>query len=405
MTPAPKRVVVVGASLAGLNAIEAARQVGYDRELVLIGDEAHPPYDRPPLSKAMLAPGNEPAIPHLPNAAELESELEVELRLGRPATGLDVGRKVVSVGEDEVPYDAVVIATGVRPRTLPGTEHLAGVHTLRNYDDALAVRRAMDESERVVVIGAGFIGSEIASAARKRGLSVTIIEALPTPLARVVGEDAGAALTRLHRAHGTVVECGAGVEAVEGETAVTGVRLTDGRVFPADLVVVGIGAVPAVEWLAGSGLTLNHGVVCGQTLAAGPEGVWAAGDVARWFNPATGALMRVEHWSNAIDQGICAMENALAPDRAATFSRHPYFWSDWYDSKIQFAGVARGVPTLVAGSWEDDSFVALYGEGDEFRGALTLNRRSELHDLRKLLERQAPMAEALELAEKRRSAR
>jgi NADPH-dependent 2,4-dienoyl-CoA reductase/sulfur reductase-like enzyme len=403
-TSKPERVVVVGASIAGLNAIEAARRSGFTGTLTLVGDEVHLPYDRPPLSKALLDAGDEPKLPHFPSAFTLSSDLDVDVRLGQRATSVDSVRKVLVVGDDEIPYDALIIATGVRPRIFPNTNHLAGVYTLRNLDDAIAVRRAMDGGARVVVIGAGFIGSEVAAAARKRGLDVTILEALPTPLARIVGEAAGAALTELHRAHGTKVECGVTIESIEGETSVTGVRLADGRVFPADLLIVGIGAVPATEWLEGSGLTIENGIVCDQTLFTGVEGIWAAGDAARWLDPAVGALTRIEHWTNAIDQGTRAMENAIDPGSALPYSATPYFWSDWYESKIQFAGVARGEPTIVAGSWDAGSFTALYSDGDRFTGVLTLDRRADVMKFRALLERGATTVQALELADSRREA-
>jgi NADPH-dependent 2,4-dienoyl-CoA reductase/sulfur reductase-like enzyme len=400
----PERIVVVGASITGLNALEAARRAGFTGSLTLIGDEVHLPYDRPPLSKAWLDKGDEQKPPHFPSAHALASELGVDVRLGQRATGIDPIRKVVAVGTDEVPYDALVIATGVGPRTFPGTEHLSGVHTLRNLDDAIAVRRAMDAGARVVVIGAGFIGSEVAAAARRRGLDVTILEALPTPLARIVGEAAGSALTELHRKHGTVVECGVTIDSIEGDTSVSGVRLSDGRVFPADLLIVGIGTIPAADWLDGSGVVVDNGIVCDETLFTGVDGIWAAGDIARWFDPRLGALTRIEHWTNAIDQGIRAMENAIDPDAAVEYSTIPYFWSDWYESKIQFAGVAKGEPTLVAGSWGGPSFTALYSNGHDFTGVLTLDRRSDVMKFRALLDRGATLDEALALAASRRDA-
>jgi len=400
----PQRVVVVGASIAGLNAVEAARRGGFTGSLTLVGDERHLPYDRPPLSKALLDEGDEPLPPHFPSAFTLASDLDVDVRLGKRASAIDADRKLLIVGGDEIGYDALIIATGVKPRIFPKTEHLSGVYTLRTLDDAMAVRRAMDAGARVVVIGAGFIGSEVAAAARKRGLDVTILEALPTPLARIVGEAAGTALTELHRAHGTRVECGVTIASIEGDTAVTGVRLADGRLFPADLLIVGIGAVPATDWLEGSGLTLENGIVCDETLFTGVEGIWAAGDAARWLDPAVGALTRIEHWTNAIDQGIRAMENAIDPEAALPYSATPYFWSDWYESKIQFAGVARGEPAIVAGSWDGPSFTALYSDGDRFTGVLTLDRRADIMKFRALLQRGASMTQAMELAESRREA-
>jgi NADPH-dependent 2,4-dienoyl-CoA reductase/sulfur reductase-like enzyme len=243
-----EHLVVVGASLAGIRAVESARRAGHTGRITLVGAERHLPYDRPPLSKAFLDDtGEEPADPRYRTEEHLRDELGVELRLGSPATSLDTGATLVGIGDgSEVSYDALVVATGGAARMLPGTEHLTGVHALRTWDDALAVRSALDAGARTVVIGAGFIGSEVASSARKRGLSATIVETLPVPLVRSVGEDMGTACADLHREHGTDLRCGETVDGLESSAdgAVTGVRLGSGEVVPADLVVVGIGVSP-----------------------------------------------------------------------------------------------------------------------------------------------------------------
>ncbi|MFK4040105.1 NAD(P)/FAD-dependent oxidoreductase [Nonomuraea wenchangensis] len=397
-----RRLVVVGASLAGLRAVEAARKSGFDGSVVLIGAEPHLPYDRPPLSKAFL---DGAGLPAFRTEEVLRDELGVRLALGAPATALDTVARVVTAGEREFGYDALVIATGAAARTLPGAGGLTGVHTLRTRDDALAVRSALDDGARTVVVGAGFIGSEVASAARKRGLDVTIVEALPTPLVRAVGETMGRACGALHARNGTDLRCGTGVAAVEGDGRVERVRLTDGTVLPADLVVAGIGAVPATGWLAGAGLSLDDGVVCDETLFTGAPGVYAAGDVARWHNPAFGRHMRLEHWTSAAEQGATAARNALDPANAKPYSTVPYFWSDWYDSRIQFVGVpATEEVRVVDGDPGGDRFVALYREGDRLAGALTLNGQTQIMKYRALIMRGASWADGLEFADRRRAA-
>jgi NADPH-dependent 2,4-dienoyl-CoA reductase/sulfur reductase-like enzyme len=263
----------------------------------------------------------------------------------------------------------------------------------------------MDSGSRVVVIGAGFIGSEVAASARKRGLPVTIVEALPTPLVRAIGAELGAAIAQLHSKHGTDLRCGVGVDRMLGETSVTGVRLTDGTELPADLVVVGVGADPATSWLHGSGLTLDNGVVCDEYLCAAP-GVYGAGDVARWHNPLFGQLQRLEHWTSAAGQGAAAARNALDAENAKPYSTVPYFWSDWYDSKIQFVGVADADETRVVDGdiATDRRWVALYRRGERVVGALTVNGQADIMKYRKLISEGAHWHAGLELAQQRSSA-
>jgi NADPH-dependent 2,4-dienoyl-CoA reductase/sulfur reductase-like enzyme len=394
-------LVVVGASLAGLRAVEAARRAGFDGDITLVGAEEHLPYDRPPLSKAFLDEGDAVA-PHYRGEDELTSGLGVKLLLGAPATGLDIARRVVHVGDRDLPYDGLVIATGARARQLPGAQALAGVHVLRTLDDARAVRRALDAGARTVVIGAGFIGSEVASAARKRGLPVTIIEAQPTPLTRSVGPAMGAALARLHIANGTALRLGVSVAGLEGGDRVRRVRLADGSAIDADLVVVGVGAAPSTEWLAGSGLRLDDGVVCDQTLSAGPAGVYAVGDVARWHNPLFERSMRLEHWTSAAEQGGAAGRAAAVAGAAAPYETVPYFWSDWYDTRIQFVGVPDAEEVeVVLGDLDAGQFVALYRDGDRVVGALAVNRPRDIMKFRALIGRRASWEEARAFAAQR----
>jgi NADPH-dependent 2,4-dienoyl-CoA reductase/sulfur reductase-like enzyme len=401
-----EHLVVVGASLAGIRAVESARRAGHTGRITLVGAERHLPYDRPPLSKAFLDDTDEePADPRYRTEEHLRDELGVELRLGSPATSLDTGATLVGIGDgSEVSYDALVVATGGAARMLPGTEHLTGVHALRTWDDALAVRSALDAGARTVVIGAGFIGSEVASSARKRGLSATIVETLPVPLVRSVGEDMGTACADLHREHGTDLRCGETVDGLESSAdgAVTGVRLGSGEVVPADLVVVGIGVSPCTEWLAGSGVELHErdrGVVADATLRAA-DGVYAAGDVVHFPNHLfDGEVMRLEHWTTAAEQGALAAKNALDPANATELGTVPYFWSDWYSSRIQFVGrPAADEIRVVSSELGDDRFLALYRRGDRLVGTITIDRPTQIMKYKRLISKRASWAEALEFA-------
>jgi NADPH-dependent 2,4-dienoyl-CoA reductase/sulfur reductase-like enzyme len=302
-----------------------------------------------------------------------------------------------------VAYTALVIATGATPRTIPGTDHLSGVHVLRTLDDAHAIRAALDAGARTVVVGAGFIGSEIAASARARGVEVTVVEAMATPLARPVGEQMGQVLASLHERHGTTLRVGVGVEGLEGTDRVTGVRLADGSTIDADLVVVGIGVTPNTAWLAGSGLTIDNGVECDERLWTGAEGVYAAGDLASWHNPTFDARMRLEHWTIAAEQGGHAGRNAADPSTATAYETVPYFWSDWYGRRIQFVGVAAGADEIetVFGDLAGDSFITLYRRGDRLVGALALEQKSQVMKYRALLARGASWDEALEFARER----
>lgn len=404
-----EHLVVVGASLAGLRAVEAARKAGFEGAITLIGAERHLPYDRPPLSKDFLGvteTGAEAEVPFFRTDDVFAEELRVELLLGSPATSLDVDRKIVGVGDREVPYDALVIATGSKLRTLPDTDHLDGVHGLRTLDDSLAIRAALDAGARTVVIGAGFIGSEVAASAQKRGVPVTVVEALPTPLVRATGTEMGAAIASLHERNGTTLLCGTGVKAVEGGDRVERVVLSDGRILDADLVVVGIGVSPNTDWLEGSGLTLDNGVVCDETLWTGVPGVYAAGDVANWMNPMFGVRQRMENWTAAAEQGAAAARNAIDPANAKPYETVPYFWSDWYGSRIQFVGVPDcDEVLLVDGDVDsDERWTALYRHGDRLVGALTVNGQTVIMKYRRMIAQKASWAQALEFAEKRKAA-
>jgi NADPH-dependent 2,4-dienoyl-CoA reductase/sulfur reductase-like enzyme len=288
-----------------------------------------------------------------------------------------------------ISYDALVIATGARARALPGT------HILRTVEDARAVRAALDQGARTVVIGAGFIGSEVAAAARKRGLPVTLVEALPTPLVRAIGEEMGAAVSQLHRKNGAELRCGVSVTEVTGDGRV---QLSDGTVLDADLVISGIGAVPETDWLSSSSLELDDGAMCDTTLYAGAPGVYCAGDVARWHSSLFERSVRVEHWTGAAEQGALAARNALDPASARPYEGVPYFWSDCYDSKIQFVGIADYEEVrVVSGDVDGGRFTAFYRAGDRLVGALTMNNPAQSAKSQALIARRTGWRDAFDL--------
>ena len=393
-----RRVVVVGASLAGLSAVEALRGEGYDGELIAVGAELALPYDRPPLSKQVLQGAWEPEQADLRDPSAYAA-LSVEWRLGRRAVSLDLDAQVVHLdGGELVPFDGLVIATGATPRRLPGTPALAGIHVLRTRDDCLAIRKELEGGPRVCVVGGGFIGAEVAASCRARGLDVTVLEALPAPLSRAIGLEMGAACASLHRDHGVDLRCNVAVEGFDGSGRIERVRLADGRTVDADVVVVGIGVVPETRWLQSSRVPLNNGVVCDETCATPVPGVVAAGDIAWWPNRLFGEYMRLEHWSNAVEQGAAAAKRLLfGPDRAEPFTPVPYFWSDQYDTKIQLIGLASGDDDVqvVHGSVEERRFVALFGRRGRLVGALAFNRPRQVMGYRKLITEGIPWEDAL----------
>ena len=386
----------MGASLAALRAAQTLRDEGFRGAMTLIGAEAHLPYDRPPLSKELLAGAMAAEEVYLP-----VEDLDAEFRLGTRATGLDLEQRTVALDSgDVVPFDALVIATGARPRTLPGLPDLDGVFVLRTVDDCLALRERLTGSPRVAVVGAGFIGSEVAATCHGRGLDVTVIEALPVPMVRGVGEAVGRRCARLHTDHGVAVRLGVGVTGLTGDTGgtedkVTGVMLADGTTVAADVVVIGVGVSPTTEWLAGSGLDIADGVLCDERCrvsAAGRAvpGVVAAGDVARWANPLFEEVMRVEHWTNATEQGRAAALTLVHGDDAPVFDPVPYFWSDQYETKIQFVGRTGPDIQVVDGDLADDRFVVAYGSQGRLVGAVAFGRPARLMKLRNQIADRAP---------------
>ncbi|MER6790217.1 FAD-dependent oxidoreductase [Streptomyces sp. NPDC000658] len=370
-----RTVAVVGASLAGLSAARSLRKQGYDGRLVLVGDEVHRPYDRPPLSKEFLAG----ALGEADLALESDDEdLRAQWMLGVRAVGLDRAERAIALTDGRrIRADGIVVATGAAARTLPGAEGLAGVHTLRTLDDARALRDELARGGRLVVIGGGFIGAEVASTAHALGLDVTVVEAAPTPLAGPLGRAMGAVVSGLHTDHGVRLLCGVGVKGLSGENRVDAVLLEDGRSVPADLVVVGVGASPCVEWLRGSGVALDDGVKCGADGRTSLAGVVAVGDCANWYDPRVGAHRRVEHWTGARERPDAAVATLLAAGAVEpALPRPPYFWSDQYGVKIQFAGHAAGADsvTIEEGSEDDRDVLAVYRRAGHAVAVLGMNQ-------------------------------
>ena len=399
--PHPERIAIVGASLGGLRTAQGLRGRGkFEGSITLIGAEPHYPYDRPPLSKQLLA-GQWGPEQTLLDAPDTVDKLGLDLRLGVRAEGLNLEAREVALSDGgSVAFDALVIATGATPRTLPNTPDLAGIYTLRTIDDSMRIRAELAKEPRVAVVGAGFIGAEVASVARSAGLEVTLIEALPAPLANAVGAEVGEACANLHRQRGVDVRCGALVAGFEGDERVERVVLADGSTVEADLVVVGIGVAPETGWLEGSGLELRDGIVCDATLAAAP-GVYAIGDVCRWYNPIYEEEMRVEHWTNVIHQSRQVARNLLAePGEARPFASVPYVWSDQYDASIQSLGHMRPDDPfeVLHGSLESLEFVAGYRRDGIIVGGLTFNMPQQLSSYRPLIEQRTPWAAVLEHA-------
>jgi NADPH-dependent 2,4-dienoyl-CoA reductase/sulfur reductase-like enzyme len=395
-----RRVVVVGASVAGVNAAQALREAGFQGEVVLVGEEPHQPYDRPPLSKEALH--GELDLGRLGlRGPDWYDQHGVELRLGAAAAGLDVGgRRVLLADGADLPYDGLVLATGAAPRRLPGTGAVPGVHVLRRVEDCLALRRAMLSGRRIVVVGAGFIGLEVAATAVELGLDVTVVEVAPVPLARALGDEVGAWFARLHRDHGVHLRVGVDVRGVDGVDGADGragryrVRLGDGGALAADVVVAGIGVVPAVGWLRGSGVDVGDGVLCDAYCRTSAPGVVAAGDVARWYNALFDEQMRVEHWTNAVEQGRAAAL-ALLGQADSAYAPVPYFWSDQYDARVRFVGRSFAAQAVHVEEPAPGSLVALYGRDGLVRGALCVNAPRAAATYRRHILDQVPWQEAV----------
>jgi len=393
----PAGVVVVGASIAGMRTAECLRQGGYAGSIVVLSAEDHVPYDRPPLSKQLLAGTWGPEQVRLP-VAERIAELRLDVRYGSRAVGLDVSSRLVHLADGEpVAYEQLVIATGAQPRTVPWGVGVPGVHVLRSLDDALGLAPELRARHRVAVIGAGFIGAEVASAARGHGCEVTVVEAADAPLQRALGREVGTAVGRLHAEHGATLLTGTTVTGIRtgADGRVAQLELSTGSALPADVVIIGIGARPTTDWLEGSGLTVHDGVVCDTHCRAAP-GVFAAGDVARWAHPVLGPV-RLEHWTNAREQAAVVAANILDPRQPVPYAPTPYVWSDHYGHKLQVIGQPddQTPARVIEGELGRPGFVAAYLRDGRLVGTVGLDAGAKLVRLRRLVAARAPMAEVL----------
>lgn len=405
-----EQVSIVGASLAGLNAAEALRDEGFGGRITLVGDEPELPYDRPPLSKQLLT--GEWDIDRLPlRSSEEFDQLELEYLSGCSAAGLDLSARVLQLDDGaQLDFDGLIIATGATPLSLPFGQGLEGVHTLRSQSDALRIRDDLFSSSKVVVIGAGFIGAEVASSAIARGLDVTMVEALSAPMIGPLGEELAEWAKGLHNQAGVQMRFNARVSDLVGDARVEAVELEDGTLIEADTVVVGIGVRPNVAWLADSGLTIGDGVICDQFCRAAPM-IYAAGDVARWPNELfmhfrygePQRTMRIEHWTNAVEQGMAAARNLLLEsrgERLEAFAPVPYFWSDQHGLSIMASGITspRDEFQVVHGTLESNRFAAIYGLRGYLTGVVAVGWPRMLRRYQGLIRKQASWEEALETA-------
>lgn len=392
--------VVVGSSIAGVRAAQALRAEGFSGRLVLVGEESELPYDKPPLSKHFLHDADGRADNCL-LTAEKASDLRIELRLGVPATGLDVAAKRLHLADGAtIDWDSVVLATGASARPSPWPVR-SGVHLLRTLADARALRWDLSRDRAVLIVGGGFIGAEVAAAARALGREVTVIDPLPAPIGRVVGPELGAAFNDLHQRHGVTTVFGVGVKSIAGQAGDLGVTLADDRVLRAGTVVVGIGALPNDGWLADSALEVADGVLCDEYCrAVNTEDVYVVGDVARQFRRSTGEYVRVEHWTNAVDSAATAAHNIAHPGRLRAHTAVDYVWSDQYDWRIQIVGhPARATAHELVGTFTGDSArgaALYYDEPGRLLAAVTVNWPRALATCRKTVADEGSLAEARE---------
>ncbi len=350
--------VIIGASLAGASAAAALRKQGFDGRIVLIGDEAGSPYERPELSKKYLR--GELETPVLVRPTEFYAEAGIELLAGHRATAVDTARRRVATTDGEIAYDKLLFATGASPRRLdvPGAD-LAGVHTLRTVQDADAIREAAADADSVVVVGGGWIGSEVAASLRQLGRTVTLVSLTSVPLEHVIGAEVGDVYRRAHEEHGVHLIAGARVTGLVGEGRVDTVELDDGRRIPAGLVVVGVGARPRTELAESAGIDVDSGILVDEHLGTNVAGVYAAGDVANAWHPHYGRRIRVEHWDNAKRQGRTAGTNMAGGSTA--YDRIPYFYSDQYDIGMEYTGYAPAWDEVVLrGDPESREFIAFW---------------------------------------------
>jgi NADPH-dependent 2,4-dienoyl-CoA reductase/sulfur reductase-like enzyme len=385
--------VIVGGGLAAARTAEQLRREDYAGPVTIVGDEAHLPYDRPPLSKEVLRSEIDDVTL---KPREFYEDRDITLRLGAGAESVDTAAQTLSLADGTVlGYDKLVIATGLVPRRIPAFPDLEGIRVLRSFDESLALRRHASTARRAVVIGAGFIGCEVAASLRGVDVDVVLVEPQPTPLASVLGEQIGGLVTRLHRDEGVDVRTGVGVAEVRGAAGhVDTVVLTDDAQVTADLVVVGIGSHPATEWLYGSGIEVDNGVICDAAGRTSAPRVWALGDVASWRDP-TGHQVRVEHWSNVAEQARVMVPTMLGRDSPSKIVV-PYFWSDQYDIKIQCLGEPQATDTVHLVEDDGRKFLAFYERDGVVVGVVGAGVSGKVMKTRAKIAAGAPISEVLE---------
>jgi 3-phenylpropionate/trans-cinnamate dioxygenase ferredoxin reductase component len=385
--------IIVGASLAGAKAAETLRDEGFDGRAVLVGAEEERPYERPPLSKDYLRGevGREKVYVH---DESFYAEHDIELRPGRTVESLDTSTSELALDDGErLRYDRLLLTTGAEPRRLsiPGAE-LDGVLYLRSVQDSDALRERLERGGAVVVVGAGWIGAEVAASARQRGLEVTVLDPVGVPLERVLGAEVGAIYRDIHTDHGTEMLMGTGVEAFEGDKAVERVRTSDGRELECDFVVVGVGVEPRTQLATQAGLAVDNGISVDKHLQTSVPGVFAAGDVANAHHPFYGEQIRVEHWANALNQGPAAARNML--DRTVAYDRLPYFFSDQYDVGMEYSGFARTWDRVVfRGDPSTREFVAFWLVEDRVVAGMNLNVWDITDSIQRLIRERVPVDE------------
>ena len=363
-------VLIVGGGIAAARTARALRELGFEGRLRLVSDELEPPYDRPPLSKELLLEGEGAAVGLLDRREA--ASLGVELILGRRAVRLHPRRRRVRLEDGEVlAFDALVIATGSRPRHLPGLDHSRDVHYLRTLEDARRLRAALLGTPSVAIVGGGFIGLEVAAAARTLGCEVTVVEAAGVPLATVVGPELGGIVQRWHEDHGVRFRCGTAVRSARAEERLRALALADGTCVEAEVAVVGIGAEPCVEWLDPAGLEMHRGVVCDRDGRTSADGVYALGDAA--CRHEGGACVAGEHWTAAAQQALRVAKAILGRPDPSPAGDESYFWSDQYGSRLQFAGAAAARVAIAAGDVSSRSFVAHCLDGETVTGVFAMN--------------------------------